>query len=194
MGRGGFSDPGRSGGPWQRRDGGPLSSSSPIPSQGALTHKRGGAVVGRSREVGGGGKMAGGYGKVAFIITNPTVGPDGCKGQAIYISKEEPVRRKLQPTVGDKPPWKEFLQAGKVKKTRRYWPGTVALREIWWFQKSTKLLIRKLPFSWLVSEISLEVGKYDLCIPRECHHMPAGSCRRIRGQSHGRCQPLHHTC
>ena len=24
-------------------------------------------------------------------------------------------------------PWKEFLWAGKVKKTRKYWPGTVAL-------------------------------------------------------------------
>ena len=40
---------------------------------------------------------------------------------------EEPVQRKLQPTVGGKAPWKEFLQAGKVKKTRKYWPGTVAL-------------------------------------------------------------------
>ena len=75
---------------------------------------------------------------------------------------EEPVRRKLQPTVGGKAPQKEFLQACKVKKTRKYWPGTVALWEIWWFQKSTKLLIRKLPFSWLVHEIALEVGKYDL--------------------------------
>ena len=24
--------------------------------------------------------------------------------------------------------------------------------------------------------------------------MPAGSCRNICGWSHGRCQPLHHTC
>ena len=76
---------------------------------------------------------------------------------------EEPVRRKLQPTVGGKAPWKEFLQAGKIKKTRKYWPGTVALWEIWQFQKSTELLIRKLPFSWIVHEIALEVGKYDLC-------------------------------
>ena len=44
------------------------------------------------------------------------------------LGKEEPVRRKLQPTVGGKaPPQKEFLQAGKVKKTGKYWPGTVAL-------------------------------------------------------------------
>ena len=40
---------------------------------------------------------------------------------------EEPVRRKLCPTVGGKAPQKEFLMAGKVKKTRKYRPGTVAL-------------------------------------------------------------------
>ena len=79
------------------------------------------------------------------------------------LGQEEPVRRKLQPTMGGKAPQKEFLQAGKVKKTRKYWPGTVALQEIWQFQKSTELLIRKLPFSQLVHKITLEVGKYDLC-------------------------------
>ena len=36
-------------------------------------------------------------------------------------------------------------QQGKPKP-RRYWPGTVALREIRRYQKSTELLIRKLPF------------------------------------------------
>ena len=33
-----------------------------------------------------------------------------------------------------------------MKKPHRYQPGTVALREIWHYQKSTELLIRKLPF------------------------------------------------
>ena len=79
------------------------------------------------------------------------------------LGGEELVRRKLWPTVGGKAPWKEFLQAGKVKKTRKYQPGMVALWEIQWFQKGTELLIRKLPFSWLVHKIALEVGKYDLC-------------------------------
>ncbi|KAH6926621.1 hypothetical protein HPB50_019994 [Hyalomma asiaticum] len=36
---------------------------------------------------------------------------------------------------------------GGVKKPHRYRPGTVALREIRRYQKSTELLIRKLPFS-----------------------------------------------
>ena len=72
------------------------------------------------------------------------------------------MKRKLCPTMGGKAPWKEFLKARKVKKPRRYQPGTVALWEIWQFQKSTELLIRKLPFSQLVHEIALQVGKTDL--------------------------------
>ena len=35
---------------------------------------------------------------------------------------------------------------GGVKKPHKYRPGTVALREIRRYQKSTKLLVRKLPF------------------------------------------------
>ena len=75
---------------------------------------------------------------------------------------EVPGRKELQPTVGGKAPQKEFLKTGKVKKTQKYWPGTVALREICQFQKSTELLIQKLPFLQLVCKIALEVGKYDL--------------------------------
>jgi histone H3 len=41
-----------------------------------------------------------------------------------------------------------------VKKPHRYRPGTVALREIRRYQKSTDLLIRKLPFQRLVREIA----------------------------------------
>ena len=43
---------------------------------------------------------------------------------------------------------------GGVKKPHRYRPGTVALWEIRRYQKSTELLIRKLPFSRLVQEIA----------------------------------------
>ena len=43
---------------------------------------------------------------------------------------------------------------GNIKKPRRFKPGTVALREIRKFQKSTELLIRKLPFQRLVREIA----------------------------------------
>ena len=43
---------------------------------------------------------------------------------------------------------------GGVKKPHRYRPGTVALREIRKYQKSTDLLLRKLPFQRLVREIA----------------------------------------
>ncbi|RHZ44023.1 hypothetical protein Glove_772g7 [Diversispora epigaea] len=42
-------------------------------------------------------------------------------------------------------------------RSRRYHPGTVALREIRQYQKTTHLLLRKLPFSRVVREIALEV-------------------------------------
>ena len=42
---------------------------------------------------------------------------------------------------------------GVQVKPRRFRPGTVALREIRKYQKSTELLIRKLPFQRLVREV-----------------------------------------
>lgn len=44
--------------------------------------------------------------------------------------------------------------AGGAKKPHRWRPGTVALREIRKYQKSTDLLLRKAPFQRLVREIA----------------------------------------
>ncbi|KAH7415557.1 hypothetical protein KP509_14G051800 [Ceratopteris richardii] len=49
---------------------------------------------------------------------------------------------------------KSALTTGGVKKPRHHRPGTIALREIRKYQKSTELLIRKLPFQRLVREIA----------------------------------------
>jgi len=46
------------------------------------------------------------------------------------------------------------------RKKRRYKPGTTALREIKHFQKSTDLLMSKLPFSRVVREIAESVYRY----------------------------------
>jgi len=54
-----------------------------------------------------------------------------------------------------------LISSGGVKKPHRYRPGTVALREIRRYQKSTELLIRKLPFQRLVREIAQDF-KTDL--------------------------------
>lgn len=52
-------------------------------------------------------------------------------------------------------------KVGIKEKPHRYRPGTVALREIRRYQKTTDLLIRKLPFQRLVREIA-EQFKQDL--------------------------------
>lgn len=67
-------------------------------------------------------------------------------------------------STGGKAPRKQMLgmkaaaksapATGGVKKPHRYRPGTVAIREIRRYQKSTELLIRKLPFQRLVREIA----------------------------------------
>ena len=53
-----------------------------------------------------------------------------------------------------------------MKKPHRFRPGTVALREIRRYQKSTELLIRKLPFQRLVREIAQD---FKVRCRRGCH-------------------------
>ena len=71
-------------------------------------------------------------------------------------------RKTARNTVGGKAPRKQLatkasrkqrVHTGGVKKPHRYRPGTVALREIRRYQKSTDLLLRKLPFQRVVREI-----------------------------------------
>ncbi|KAF9780120.1 histone-fold-containing protein [Thelephora terrestris] len=48
-------------------------------------------------------------------------------------------------------------ETAKPRKKKRFRPGTVALREIRKYQRSTDLLIRKLPFSRLVREVAQDM-------------------------------------
>ena len=50
-----------------------------------------------------------------------------------------------------------------ARKPHRYRPGTVALQEIRRFQKSTELLIRKMPFQRLVREIAQSFDGKAFC-------------------------------
>ena len=47
---------------------------------------------------------------------------------------------------------------GNVRRRRKFRPGTVALREIRKYQKSTELLIQKLPFQRLVREVFSQIS------------------------------------
>ena len=70
------------------------------------------------------------------------------------------IKQTARKSIGGKAPRKALEMklkkeaGGGVKKPHRYRPGTVALREIRRYQKSTELLIRKLPFQRLVREIA----------------------------------------
>ena len=61
-------------------------------------------------------------------------GTDGAASRTAKASKN----------IATKTPCK--LPSQQLKKKRRFRPGTVALREIHQYQKSTELLIRKAPF------------------------------------------------
>ena len=63
--------------------------------------------------------------------------------------------------IAEKAPHKPPSQ--QLKRKRRFRLGTVALREICQYQKSTELLIRGAPFQWVVYEIMRSI-KNDLRI------------------------------
>jgi len=72
-------------------------------------------------------------------------------------------------TTGGKAPRKNLATKarktanyGGIKRPYRYRPGTVALREIRKYQKSTELLIRKLPFQRLVREIAQDLSIQEM--------------------------------
>ena len=81
----------------------------------------------------------------------------------ILAEKREEKRKKATARMAKKGGQK--APKGGVKKHYRYRPGTVALKQIRQYQKSTELLIRKLPFQRLVREIASdsEVIKSPLC-------------------------------
>ena len=67
-------------------------------------------------------------------------------------ARKDEVGRKRSAFV-KKQPRSQRGQAMMQQQPHRYWPGTVTLREIRRYQKSTELLIRKLPFQHLVCKI-----------------------------------------
>ena len=81
----------------------------------------------------------------------------------ILAEKREEKRKKAAARMAKKSGQK--APKGRVKKHYRYRPGTVALKQIRQYKKSTDLLIRKLPFQRLVREIACdsEVIKSPLC-------------------------------
>ena len=81
-----------------------------------------------------------------------------------YNEYEKQHHKKCTPDIGGKQPRKKILTKAArkfnpnlpagIRKPHRFRPGTVALSEIHHYQKSTELLIRRLPFQRLVQEIA----------------------------------------
>ncbi|XP_046959027.1 uncharacterized protein LOC124529238 [Lynx rufus] len=106
---------------------------------------------------------------VAFINKSQRKGTfSGASG--VHFPVMARTKQTARKSTGGKAPRKQLATkaarksapaTGGVKKPHRYRPGTVALREIRRYQKSTELLIRKLPFQRLVREIAQDF-KTDL--------------------------------
>ncbi|XP_066361337.1 histone H3.2-like [Miscanthus floridulus] len=86
------------------------------------------------------------------------------------LEEDAHMKQTARKSTGGKAPQKQLATktarklapaTGGMKKPHRFRPGTVALREIYKYQKSTELLIRKLPFQRLVREIAQDF-KTDL--------------------------------
>ncbi|KIM34785.1 hypothetical protein M413DRAFT_14901 [Hebeloma cylindrosporum] len=91
-------------------------------------------------------KLIAGVSQVAIKSTGRGRGP----GSA---SEKKPPTQRAHNSTGK---GMKIPQPTTQKKPFRFRPGTVALREIRRFQKSTELLIRKLPFQRLVREIAMD--------------------------------------
>ena len=103
----------------------------------------------------------------ANLASSPSITFKFNSENAVIMARTKQTARK---STGGKAPRKQLATkaarksapaTGGVKKPHRYRPGTVALREIRRYQKSTELLIRKLPFQRLVREIAQDF-KTDL--------------------------------
>ena len=88
------------------------------------------------------------------------------KGIVLSDNNMARVKQTARKSTGGKAPWKQLATkaarkaahpVGGCKKPHRYRPGTVALREIRRYQKSTDLLLRKLPFQHFVREVTQDV-------------------------------------
>ncbi|KAF8775220.1 hypothetical protein HU200_004621 [Digitaria exilis] len=113
--------------------------------------------------------------QTAFPSTMPRLSPQNLPVSRPQIPSHPPLlmartKQTARKSTGGKAPRKQLATkaarksapaTGGVKKPHRFRPGTVALREIRKYQKSTELLIRKLPFQRLVREIAQDF-KTDL--------------------------------
>ncbi|XP_037410492.1 histone H3.3-like [Triticum dicoccoides] len=103
-------------------------------------------------------------------LSSPATCSAVCEQTMLKVLLMARTKQTARKSTGGKAPRKQLATkaarkstptTGGVKKPHYYRPGIVALREIRKYQKSTELLIRKLPFQRLVREIAQDF-KTDL--------------------------------
>jgi len=88
--------------------------------------------------------------------------PTGGKAPRKHIAiKKRPAQVSRAGAAAIKKNVKAPAPVGGIRKPHRFRPGTVALREIRKYQKSSELLLRKAPFTRLVREIMDDVRMHD---------------------------------
>ncbi|XP_037943382.1 uncharacterized protein LOC119676219 [Teleopsis dalmanni] len=95
------------------------------------------------------------------LLSGVTIAQGGIMARTKQTARKSTGGKAPRKQLATKAARKSAPATGGVKKPHRYRPGTVALREIRRYQKSTELLIRKLPFQRLVREIAQDF-KTDL--------------------------------
>lgn len=123
----------------------------------------------RTSENAAAGVLAHGVGKSAGGVKRPvSIGKKGVpRGASLHPSHPQYGSKRAAPLSGSSganvlpaahlsAPAKKRLPPTRPRKKRK--PGTVALREIRQYQKSTEHLIRRLPFQRLVREIAEDFG------------------------------------
>ena len=79
------------------------------------------------------------------------------KQRKMPIAQKAPRKKILKKALQKVAKGKKSVKKAPKHKKFRYRPGTVALREIRRYQKSTELVLRKLPFQQLVREIIQDI-------------------------------------
>ncbi|KAI8827088.1 histone-fold-containing protein [Fimicolochytrium jonesii] len=95
-----------------------------------------------------------------MVRTTPSKGKGSSSGTNLAKrTGGPPGKQTARKSIGGRTPAK--TTKATPHKPHRYRPGTVALREIRKYQKSTELLLRKLPFSRLVREVAADLASLE---------------------------------
>ena len=126
----------------------------PLRQSGGVEGSSGVAALGGGKQPATGGKMYSSFGGKK----RPVPRPMGGKKMKAPMARASMGGKTLPAAAAASSHGGKLHPPAGMRKKRRYKPGTVALREIRKYQKSTELLMRKLPFQRLVREVANDIA------------------------------------